>query len=304
MMSDRVYSIPSIKNNDFIHDFLYNLPTTYRTRFKYFNNYIASIPKDIGCEIINAYIVHQRIRWAFQRLFNFWLYRKIRRRLPIQVEDPITLEPISLEYKVELIDLNSRRIFIFDSRSITRYLHTQLLEISKHQTSEIKNPYTHRSFLFKDYCGLYAVLQKKTWAIELFYECGFSADIWKILSRRVCELKELRREIINKTDSFTGDFLSFIEIELERLQTPHREPIYAIVEFGIRHQLLCQHEFIQQLIEIYRLYNEAQITGRFIDGIILNLIRESFQNKRVREYLSYIRTKCNDSGLDAFQNIF
>lgn len=302
----KILGTQSMTNNEFINDFLYNLPTTYHKRLKYFNNYIASIPRQIRLQVIYSYIVYQRLRWAFRRLFNFWLYRKLRRELPASAEDPITLEPIT-EQRIELVDFNNRRIFLFDSRTITRYLHTQLLQISMRnpqQTYEIKNPYTQRPFVFKDFCGLYMKLLKTTWAIEMFYECGFSAELWKIMTRKMCELKELRRGMVNKTDIFIDDFLSFIEIHMERLQIQHREAIHEIVEFGIKHQTFRQHEFIQKLIEIYRIYNEAQITGYYIDGLVINLVRDKLRKEKIREFLGYIEALNKDSSMEVFRSFF
>lgn len=265
-----------------------------------------------GYEIIRFHIIESRLRWCFKRILNAWLYKRILSKR-IQCIDNINLEsitklpidPITLEEiinPIELIDLNNRKIFYFDAKTLTRYLHSQLLKhgysSSFHtHTHEIKNPYTLIPFTFKDFCGIYTKIKIKTWAIESFYESGFSIELWKKLNEKMIKIKKLNSDIIDKTETFQIDFLSFIAINLERLKYAYIDSIINIIKYSLKKDSFCKHIFIQNLIQAYRLYNQSIITDTPIEELSVILLKNTIQETKILDFINYITVICKDHAM-------
>lgn len=280
--------------------FLTCLPPKLNQKLKYINHHLQLFWRDdeLCRELLSAILINQRLIWRFKQLLNFWLYRKISKKTDRNMTDPITLDLI--KSPIELYDLNARKLYLFESKTITRYLHSQITS----EVYEIKNPYTQCVFKYRDLVGLYFKI-KTTWAIETFYECGFSINIWKIMAKRFRDLKELRNNIISKNDYFQEDFLSFMGIYMERIGLIYRNSIVEILEYVMKNKnlKLSEHQFIQQLVDLYRLLNESQIVGNYIEPTILNTLNSFLKRNMVLEFLNYVSSICKDTRLDIYRGI-
>ena len=130
--------------------------------------------------IAKAFFTQLRCRWTFRMFLNRILSRKLKK---INEVDPITLEPF--QHPVNIVNLNHRTIYTFESKSLAKLWSTNLLQHDGLFTEPRWpiNPYTNLPFNHLELYQGHQQIRKNghtDWVLESFASCHYEMQNWRI----------------------------------------------------------------------------------------------------------------------------
>lgn len=160
-------------------------------------------------EAKEKYFLNQKVRWAFKRLLQTYLLRKMQVKNDV---DPITLD--TPQQAVTLVDMRARSKFIFEAKSILRDFQTRLLNHSDlfPMPLFLRNPLTNERLTIGQIQSILDQsrrLGQTHWTTECLIDARFELKLFSRDNSRKLKLHALRDLMISQEGS---DFiLDFIE---------------------------------------------------------------------------------------------
>ena len=160
-------------------------------------------------ELLEKYALNMRIRWAFKRLLNRFLAKKIQQKNEV---DPVTLE--LPKKSVELVDISNRVKYLFEASSLLYDFHTRLLSHEEFfpMPLRLRNPLTNQELTYSQQFSIYSQLRSKgemIWSLECLRDACFDMYIFTRDNNRKLKLHALRDSLQSKDSVYI--LLDFIE---------------------------------------------------------------------------------------------
>jgi hypothetical protein len=227
-------------------------------------------------EVYYAYFVEMRLKRAMRNVVQRWRCYRINKKSNHVIVDPITLsEPVK---PVVLYSWKDNRKFVFDAKSISLHIETQLL----HQTNGFatpltpRNPWSNMEFTYREIISLYVQIKRYgelRWGLCTLHQSRFDKVRWADLQRHVLVSKAFQQGIVEASSDcireLIEDFIIDMLEEIGILITPYHHEIYKL---GLLH--LPQHWYLQKWKLLCVYYNELHQHHQIISyHVILQSVR-------------------------------
>lgn len=181
-------------------------------------------------EMLEKYCLNQKVRFAFKRLVNIFLERKLRNRNEV---DPATFEkPIQA---VRVVEWKTRSIYTFEAKSLALDMRTRLLQHEElfPMPSVPRNPFTNAVLTFGQLCSIYDSLKaygKTDWLLEAYRDARFDLYLFSRDNTRKLRLFALRDLLQTSECKFI--LLDFIQAQHSALEKHYDSIVY---EWAVTH---------------------------------------------------------------------
>lgn len=225
---------------------LSNIPKGVAARLKYLakfrneteghNEHGRKLYDHLRDQLYSAYIRECRLKAAFRCVAQRWRIRKIDARHETII-DPITLsEP---EKEVSIYDQN--RKFVFDARSLSQHIQSQLLHHDAGFAVPMspRNPWTNLEFSYIHLLSIYYQLhhhRELPWCLLTLREFRFHVPTWERYHHSAITMQAIRRSLQYLDSADARDmFEDFIFAKMDDLDIPCTQLITTAYHRGIQH---------------------------------------------------------------------
>lgn len=203
----------SAEPNIYVRKILSHLPKGVAARLKYlakfrnetdgYNEHGRKLYDHLRDQVYSAYLRECRLKTAFRQLAQRWRIKRIDRHHET-IMDPITLsEP---EKEVSIYDQN--RKFVFDARSLSQHIQSQLLHHDGGFAVPMppRNPWTNLEFSYLHLLSIYYQLhhhRELPWCILTLREFRFHVPTWHKYHHSAITMHAIRRSLqqLDNTDA-------------------------------------------------------------------------------------------------------
>lgn len=239
--------------------------------------------------VYSGYYRELRLQNVFKKLLHIWRINKIDKGY-IKEIDPITLsEP---EKYITLYDINKKRKYEFDAKSLSNAINASLLYYQNAFASPLnpKNPKTNVEFTYSELISIYYQLQEKgelKWTLSTLRENNFNINRWTINNKAILSISAIKNEI-NKLDTYDGKelLLDFIITRLEEYNMQPTELVLKAYEIAINK--VPNHMYLQKFKPIAVIHYEAIQYNLNKSGTIKAMCLKIFkgQNNFIKDLIS------------------
>ena len=229
-----------------------------------------------------AYIKEWRLRFIFRKLLIQWRIHKMNKTAEKEL-DPITLsEP---EKEVYLYDWSNKKKFIFDAKSLTTMIETNLMYQEYAFAVPIlpRNPKNNVDFSYGQLVSLYYQLKdhgELRWGFTTLREYNFNKNRWHMYHRSALTLNAIKTSITGLDTFEARELLSdFIFAKMDDLGLRYNNYTYNTYQVAMARA--PKHWYLEKLKGLAIMHYEAEHFGhnrsRVINANCLKLFRKQTQ---------------------------
>lgn len=230
--------------------------------------------QEIQKQVRDAYMKNQHIRFAFKRLLNAWLFRRI---IIVNTTDVVTQEAI--KQPISVYDCSLRKCYLFEAQTILRDSTLRLLnhECMMMESLPPRNILTNMNFTEGQCISVHKQMLKygvtnTHW--ESFASSGFNIRkllyTYEVPMRLEC-LKNFFKGYSYDNADLLIDFIDLQYVQSNEL-TPDEKLLYCLLR---RH---WNHPYIKSWIQLCKKYWDAQIRPHaYTDDIKKNINQKSLK---------------------------
>ena len=266
---DKILTPEWVVWNPCVRKIIQHVPKIISKRLRYLSHFMGEdegydendhlIYEYLEDEVYYAYLIEMRLKRAMRNVVQRWRCYQINKKSNHADVDPITLsEPVK---PVVLYSWKDKRKFIFDAKSISLHIETQLL----HQTNGFatpltpRNPWSNIEFTYREIISLYLQIKRHgelRWGLCTLHQARFDKVRWSEVQRQVLVSKALQQSIFETSSDYIRemieDFIISMLEEIGILITPYHHKIYQL---GLLY--LPQHWYLQKWKQLCIYYNET-----------------------------------------------
>jgi predicted DNA-binding protein len=256
--------------NPCVRKIIQRLPKTVSKRLKYLSYFMGEeegydendqlLYEYLEDDVWYAYLVEMRLKHAMRNVLQRWRCYQINKKSNHADVDPITLsEPVK---PVVLYSWKNKRKYVFDAKSISLHIETQLLHQSNGFATPLspRNPWSNIDFTHTELISLYLQIKRYgelRWGLYTLYQTQFDKHRWLEVQRNILVSKALKQGIFETSSIYIRDliedFIMMMLVEAGIEITPYHQHIYHL---GLIH--LPEHWYLQKWKQLCIQYTEPQ----------------------------------------------
>lgn len=222
------------ESNFYVRNILARIPTSVERRMAYLYRFMDEkegydedghmIYYDLRLQVYESFLVGLRLQRAFRNVLMRWRNRRMDREAEAcPVMDPITLaEP---EKKVVLYDWSVKKKFVFDAKSLSILIETNLLyhEGGFALPMVPRNPWNNLEFTYRQLLSISIQLQahgELRWGLTTLRNHDFHKEEWHRYHHSAITMKAIQRSLNALDSPYAKELLEdFIVMQLDKLTT-------------------------------------------------------------------------------------